>query len=67
MKEKFPILFSPRFQGVVAIGILEALILFKVIDGFQFEGLSRIIEAVIGTAVSIKTVDRTVDTVAGKV
>lgn len=64
MKDKFPILFSPRFQGVLVIGILEALVLFKVIDGTQFEGLARIIEAVIGTAVAVRTVDRSVEVIA---
>lgn len=52
------LLKSPRFQGILIIGILQALVLFNVISGVQGDGLVQIIQAIIAGAVVVKTVDR---------
>ena len=49
---------SSRFQGVLAIGILQALLLFNIITNAQMEGLVQIIQGIIATAVVIRSVDR---------
>jgi len=57
--EDFKILLSSsRFQGVLAIGILQALLLFNLITNTQMEGLVQIIQGIIATAVVIRSVDR---------
>lgn len=64
MKEKIvALLSSPRFIGVLIIGALQALVLFNVITGTQSEGLISIIQTVIGSAVVIKTIDRSAEKV----
>ncbi len=54
-------LTSPRFLGVVVIGVLQALVLFNIITSEQGEGLVLIIQGIIGSAVVVRTVDRTGD------
>ena len=49
---------SSRFQLVVVIAILQALVLFKVIDGAQMEGLTQIIQSILAVVVAIRTSDR---------
>jgi len=49
---------SPRFWGLVLVGVLQALVLFKVINDLQGEGLIQIVQAIILGAVAIRTVDR---------
>jgi len=49
---------SSRFQGVLIIGLLQALLLFNVITNVQMEGLVQIIQTIIGAAVAIRTMDR---------
>lgn len=49
---------STRFWKLVAIGILEALVAVGVIDGSQSEAVVRILEAVLGASVVIRTTDR---------
>ena len=62
MKDKLIALFSsPRFQGVLVIAILQALVLFNVISSVQGEGLIQIIQGIIATAIVVKTVDRSAD------
>jgi len=59
MKDKIiALISSPRFIGLVIVGGLQALVLFNVISGPQGEGLTQIIQAIIGGAIVIKTVDR---------
>lgn len=52
------LLSSPRFQGILAIGLLQALVLFNVITSAQGEGLVMIIQTVIAGAVAVGTLDR---------
>lgn len=52
------LLLSPRFQGILAIGLLQALVLFNVITGVQGEGLIKIVSAVIAGAVVVGSLDR---------
>lgn len=52
------LLKSSRFQGILAIAILQALSLFNVITSVQGEGLIQIIQTIIAGAVVIRTVDR---------
>ncbi len=52
------LLKSPRFLGILAIGILQALVLFKVLTGDQVQGLVTIVQGIIGSAVVVRTVDR---------
>jgi hypothetical protein len=49
---------SPRFLGIVAIGILQALVLFNIISGVQGEGLINIISGIIAAAVAVGSLDR---------
>jgi len=49
---------SPRFWGLIAVGILQALVLFNVIDSVQGEGLTSIVQAIIVGAVAIRTIDK---------
>ncbi len=55
------LLKSPRFLGIVAIGILQALVLFNVIDSVQGDGLVVILQGVIAGAVTVRTIDRAGD------
>ena len=52
------LLQSPRFLGIVTIGVLQALVLFNVITGVQGEGLIQIVQAVIAGAVAVGSLDR---------
>lgn len=52
------LLQSPRFLGILTIGVIQALVLFKVIDGVQGEGLANIVSAVIAGAVAVGSLDR---------
>ena len=52
------LLGSPRFQAILVAAILQALVLFDVINGEQGEGLVLIIQMVLGAAVVNKTVDK---------
>lgn len=58
MDDKFAFLKSVRFWKVVIIGLLESMMAFGVIDGVQVETFTRIIEAILGASIMIKTVDR---------
>jgi len=54
-----PAIFSsPRFWGIVAIGLLQALVLFNIITSAQGEGLIQIIQGIIGSAVVVGSLDR---------
>ncbi len=54
-----PALFtSPRFLGIVAVGILQALVLFNVISSVQGDGLINIISGIIAAAVAVGSLDR---------
>ena len=55
------LLKSPRFLGILSIAILQALVLFNVINGVQGDGLVVIIQSVIAGAVVVRTIDRTGD------
>lgn len=55
------LLKSPRFIGILVIGLLQGLVLFNIISGIQGEGLIQIIQAIIAGAVVVRTVDRTGD------
>lgn len=55
------LLQSPRFLAVLVIGLLQGLVLFNIITGEQGEGLIQIIQAIIGAAVVVRTVDRVGD------
>jgi hypothetical protein len=52
---------SPRFLGVVAIGVLQSLVLFNMINSTQGEGLTLILQGIIAAAVVVRTVDRVAD------
>lgn len=52
------LLNSPRFQGILAIGVLQALVLFNVITSVQGEGLILIIQSIIAGAVAVGSLDR---------
>lgn len=52
------LLKSSRFQGLLIIAILQALVLFNVITNVQGEGLIHIVQTLIGAAIAIRTVDR---------
>jgi hypothetical protein len=52
------LLTSPRFLGIVTVGIIQALVLFGIISGVQGEGLANIISAVVAGAVAVGTLDR---------
>lgn len=49
---------SPRFWLVIVIGVLQVLVVFKVIDGAQLEALTHILQSVLAGIVAIRTVDR---------
>lgn len=49
---------STRFQGILIIGALQALMLFNVITSAQGEGLIQIIQAIVAGAVAVGTLDR---------
>lgn len=55
------LLKSPRFWGIVAIGLLQGLVLFNIITNVQSEGLIQILQAIIAGAVVVRTVDRNGD------
>lgn len=62
MIENLKALFSSsRFQGLLLIAGLQALVLFNVITSAQGEGLIHIIQGLIVAAATIKTVDRVGD------
>lgn len=49
---------SSRFQGILVIAILQALVLFNIITSVQGEGLIQILQAIIAGVVVVRTVDR---------
>jgi len=49
---------SPRFWLIVATGVLQSLVVFKVIDGVQAESLVQIIQSVLVGVVAVRTVDK---------
>jgi hypothetical protein len=49
---------SPRFLGILAVAILQALELFGVVTSVHSQGLVQIIQAVIASAVVVGTTDR---------
>ena len=55
------LLKSSRFQSLLLIGFLQALVLFNIITSVQGEGLIQIIQTVIAGAVVIRTFDRNGD------
>lgn len=55
------LLKSIRFQAILIIGLLQALVLFNIITGVQGEGLVQIIQAIVAGAVVVRTVDRSGD------
>lgn len=61
------LLKSSRFQGLLLIGVLQALVLFHVITGEQSQGLIQIIQAIVAGAVVVRTVDRSADVKADAV
>ncbi len=52
------LLKSSRFQGILLIAILQALVVFNVITGDQATQLITIIQAVAAGAITVRTVDR---------
>ncbi len=52
------LLQSPRFLGILAVGIIQALVLFSVISGVQADGLANIVSGVIAAAVAVGSLDR---------
>ena len=52
------LLKSPRFLGIVAVGALQALVLFSVITGVQGEGLINIVSGIIAAAIAVGSLDR---------
>lgn len=52
------LLKSPRFIGIVTVGVLQALVLFSVITGVQGEGLINIVSGIIAAAVAVGSLDR---------
>ncbi len=49
---------SHRFWLLVATAVLQALVVVKVIDGLQAEGLTQIVQALLLGIVGIRTIDR---------
>lgn len=49
---------SPRFWLIVVIGVLQSLVVFKVIDGVQAESLVQIVQSVLAGIVTVRTVDK---------
>jgi len=49
---------STRFWKVVVIAFLEGLIAVGMINGDSAEVITRLIEAILGASVAIRTVDR---------
>lgn len=49
---------SSRFLSILAIGILQALVLFGIVTSVHGDGLIQIIQMIIGAGVIVKTVDR---------
>jgi hypothetical protein len=56
-KDAFPILFSPRFQTLVVISIIYIIASY----GFIPDNIAQAFYLLLGGAVSIKTIDRSVD------
>jgi len=56
-KDAFPILFSPRFQTLVVISIIYVLSSYGILP----ENIAQAFYLLLGGAVSIKTIDRSVD------
>ena len=52
------LLKSPRFIGIVAVGVLQTLVLFSVISSVQGEGLINIVSGIIAAAVAVGSLDR---------
>jgi len=52
---------SPRFIGILVIGLLQALVLFNIIDNTHAQGLILIIQGIIAAAITVRTVDRNGD------
>ena len=52
------LLGSPRFQGILLIGALQALVLFNLITSVQGEGLILIVQSIIAGAVAVGSLDR---------
>lgn len=49
---------SPRFWLIVVIGVLQSLVVFKVINGVQAESLVQIVQSVLAGIVTVRTVDK---------
>ena len=52
------LLKSNRFQGILAVALLQALVVFNVITSTQGESLIQILQTIIGAAIVIRTADR---------
>ena len=52
------LLRSPRFWGLVIIGVLQALLQTGVISGADLEVWTQVIQMITGGAVGIRTIDR---------
>ncbi len=52
------LLTSPRFLGILAVGVIQSLVLFSVITGVQGEGLANIVSGIIAAAVAVGSLDR---------
>lgn len=57
-RDKLSFLRSTRFQKLVIIGVLEALVAVEVIDGAYIEVFVHFFDLVLGGSVAIRTVDR---------
>lgn len=55
------LLGSPRFHGILIVAVLQALVLFNIINSEQGEGLILILQGVIAAAIVNKTVDKVGD------
>lgn len=57
---------SPRFWGIVAVAVLGALKTTGTLDAIVADAWIVAIQAIIGSAVVVRTVDRTAEKIGGK-